>query len=274
MIAQAAESEPPRASRRGRAASGALGCAAYRASTPGLIKREYWRGDKYRAVRARRDAHQQGEGEVTEGRFPEDQERRYGDQGEDGGVYGAPHHLADGAIDRLVEAAPVVADGRRVLPDTVEDDYGVVDGVAEHGQDGDHGYEADLPAHDGVETNRHQDVVHERRHGREGEGELEAEADKDHDDEQRGHHGLEGLVSELLAERRANGRDADLPARGFAEGVLDPGLLFLTTYDRGPYLVAVLAQRRDDGVCGQFARKCGAYLLVADLALGVGHGEL
>src|SRR5918997_673246 len=235
MIAQAAESEPPRARRRGRAASGARGCAAYRASTLGLIKREYWRGDKYRAVRARRDAHQQGEGEVTEGRFPEDQERRYGDQGEDGGVYGAPHHLADGAIDRLVEAAPVVADGRRVLPDAVEDDYGVVDGVAQHGQDGDHGNEADFPAHDGVETNRHQDVVHERRHGGEGEGESEAEADKHHDDEQRGHHGLEGL---------------------------------------GSYLVAVLAQRRNDGVCGQFARKCGAYLLVADLALGVGHGEL
>src|SRR5215204_92867 len=210
IITQAAESEPGGWIERGEIGSGPLWCSACRAGAPGFIEREDWRGDKDRAVRSRRDADQQGEGEVTEGGFPEDQERRYGNQGEDGGVDGTPYHLADGTVDRLVEATPVVAHRRRVLPDTVEDDYGVVDGVAQHGQNGDHGYEAHLPTHDGVETSSDQYVVHERRHGSEGEGELEAEADKHYDDEQSGNHGLKRLVSNLLAEGRAHGRDADL----------------------------------------------------------------
>src|SRR5215212_2410747 len=211
MIAQAAGCEPGGGRiERGETGSGPLWCFTCRAGAPGFIEREYGRGDKDRAVRSRRDADQQGEGEVAKGRFPEDQEGGYRDQGEDGGVDGTSYHLADRTVDRLVEATPIVAHGRRVLPDPVKDDYGVVDRVAKHGQNGDHGYEAHLPTHDGVETTGDQYVVHERRHGSEGEGELEAEADKHHDDKQRGYHGLERLVSHLLAESRAHGRDADL----------------------------------------------------------------
>ena len=102
--------------------------------------------------------------------------------------------------------------------------------------------------------------MHERRHRGEGEGELEAEADERHDDEQRGHHGLQRLVSELLPEGRAHGRDADLTPGGLAEGVLDLALLLLAAYDRGSYLVAVLPQGRDHGVPRHAPGSACAYL--------------
>src|SRR5215210_1515305 len=178
----------PRAVRRGQPLRGACGLEFSRA--PRLVQRKDRRGDKDGAVRPGGDADEQGEGEVAQGRFPEDKERHYRDEAEDRGVDRTPHDLADGAVDHLVEAAPVVAHGGSVLPDPVEDDYGVVDRVPEHGKDGDDDNEADLPADDGVETNGHQYIVHERGHSGEGESELESEADKRHDDEQRCHHGL------------------------------------------------------------------------------------
>src|SRR5829696_4264124 len=202
-------------------------CGLELSGTPGLVERKNRRGDEDGAVGPCDDADKKGEGEVAQGRFPEDEERRYRDQGEDGGVDRTPHDLADGAVYHLVEAAPVVADGRGVLPDPVEDDYGVVDGVPEHREDGDDGNQADLPTDDGVEPYRHQYVVNEGGHRGEGEGKLEAEADKDHDYEQRGHHGLERLVSELLAERGAHGRDTDLPFERPAKGVAYLALLLL-----------------------------------------------
>src|SRR5215213_6611605 len=243
--------------------SGPLGGPAFCVGTPGFVEREDWRGDKDRAVRSRYDADQEGEGEVAQGRFAEDEEGRNRDEGEDRGVNGASHHLADGAVDHLVEAAPVVAHGRRVLPDPVEDDYGVVDGIAEHGKNGDDGDEADFPADDGVETYGHQYVVHERRHRGERERELEPKTDERDYDEQRGHHGLKGLIPQLLPEGRAHGRDADLSPGGLAEGVLAPALLLLSAYNRGPDLVAVLSQGRDYRVRGYLVRQRVANLLVA-----------
>src|SRR5215203_1974099 len=249
-------------------------CGLELSGTPGLVERKNRRGDEDGAVGPCDDADKKGEGEVAQGGFPEDQERRYRDQGEDGGVDRTPHDLTDGAVYHLVEATPVVADGGGVLPNPVEDDYGVVDRVPEHRQDGDDGDQADLPAYDGVETYRHQYVVNERGHRSEGEGELEAKADKGHDYDQRGHHGLQRLVSELLAERGAHGRDAYLPPKRPAQGVAYLVLLLLRAYDRSPHLVAVLPHGRDDGFSCKVLWQRRAHLLVAELALGVGNGEL
>src|SRR5829696_9527826 len=249
-------------------------CGLELSGTPGLVERKNRRGDEDGAVGACDDADKKGEGEVAQGCFPEDQQRRYRDQGEDRGVDRTPHDLADGAVYHLVEAAPVVADSRSVLPDPVENDYGVVDGVPEHREDGDDGDQADLPAYDGVETYRHQYVVNERGHRSEGEGELEPNADERHDYDQRGHHGLQRLVSELLAERGAHGRNADLAPERPAQGVAYLALLLLRAYDRSPHLVTVLPQGRDDGLSRYVLGKCSAHLLARKLALCVGDGEL
>src|SRR5215203_3834411 len=249
-------------------------CGLELSGTPGLVERKNRRGDEDGAVGACDDADKKGEGEVAQGCFPEDQQRRYRDQGEDRGVDRTPHDLADGAVYHLVEAAPVVADGRGVLPDPVEDDYGVVDRVPEHGEDGDDGDQADLPTNDGVETYSHQYVVNKRGHRSESEGELEPKAYKRHDYDQRGNHGLQRLVSELLAERGADGRHAYLPPERPAQGVAYLVLLLLRAYDRSPHLVAVLPQGRDDGFPSKVLWQRGAHLLVAELALGVGNGEL
>src|SRR5215216_1984795 len=249
-------------------------CCLELPGTPGLVERKNRRGYEDGAVGPCDDTDEKGEGEVAQGRFPEDQQRRYRDQGEDRGVDRTPHDLADGAVYHLVEAAPVVADSRGVLPDPVEDDYGVVDRVPEHREHSDDGYQADLPAYDGVETYRHKNVVNERGHRSEGEGELESKADKGHDYEQRGHHGLQRLVPELLAERGAHGRDAYLPPERPAQGVAYLALLLLRAYDRSPHLVAVLPHGRDDGFPREVLRQRSAHLFVAEVALGVGNGEL
>src|SRR5919112_3051494 len=207
-------------------------CCLELPGTPGLVERKNRRGDEDGAVSPCDNADKKGEGEVAQGCFPEDQERRYRDQGEDGGVDRTPHDLADGAVYHLVEAAPVVADGRGVLPDPVVDDYSVVDRVPEHRENGDDGDQADLPAYDGVEAYGYQHVVNERGHRSEGEGELEPKADKRHDYDQRGHHSLQGLVSELLAERGAHGRDADLPPERPAQRVAYLGLFLLRANNR------------------------------------------
>src|SRR5215211_2577946 len=249
-------------------------CCLELPGTPGLVERKNRRGYEDGAVGPCNDADKKGEGEVAQGRFPEDEERRYRDQGEDGGVDRTPHDLADGAVYHLVEAAPVVADGRGVLPDPVEDDYGVVDRVPQHRQNGHDGDQADLPADDGVETYGHQYVVNERGHRGEGEGELEPKADKRNDYYQRGRHGLQGLVSELLAECGAHCRHAYLPPERPAQGVAYLALLLLRAYDRRPHLVAVLPHGRDDGFPCKVLWQRSAHLFVAELALGVGNGEL
>jgi hypothetical protein len=51
-------------------------------------------------------------------------------------------------------------------------------------------------------------------------------------------------------------------------------LLLLRAYDRSPHLVAVLPHSRDYGFPGQVLWQRSAHLLVAELALGVGNGEL
>src|SRR5215212_2886386 len=249
-------------------------CCLELPGTPGLVERKNRRSDEDGAVGPCDDADKKGEGEVAQGCFPEDQERRYRDQGEDGGVDRTPHDLADGAVYHLVEAAPVVADGRGVLPDPVEDDYGVVDRVPEHGEDGDDGDQADFPTDDGVETYSHQYVVNERGHRSEGEGELEPKAYERHNYDQRGNDGLQRLVSELLAERGAHGRHADFAPERLAQGIAYLALLLLRAYDRSPHLVAVLPRGRDHGFPCKVLRQRSAYLLVAELALGVGNGEL
>jgi hypothetical protein len=76
------------------------------------------------------------------------------------------------------------------------------------------------------------------------------------------------------AERGAHCRDAYLPPERPAQGFAYLALLLLRAYDRSPHLVAVLPHGRDDGFPRKVLWQRGAHLLVAELALGVGYGEL
>src|SRR5918998_1576817 len=246
---------------------------AYPAGAPGFVQRKHRRGDEDRAVGAGEDADEQGESEVAKGGFAEDQEGAYRDEGRERGVDRAHHDLPDRDVDHLLEAAAVVTYPRSVLPDPVEDYYGVIQRVAQDREYGDHRHQVHLPPDDGVEADRHEYVVHERDHRRHREGKLEAEADEGDDDQERCGHGLERLVADLLPERRAHARHAHLRPERLTQGV--PNLRALgQVQGRGPNLVAVLPDTLNNRLILHSGGERLTQLAHAELPVGVRRREL
>src|SRR3972149_6336508 len=88
-------------------------------------------GDEYRAVGARDPPYQQHQQEALDGGAAEEEQGYYGEQHRDRRVQRARHRLGEAYVHHLIEGGVRV--GRRVLPDAVEDDDGVVDAEADDG---------------------------------------------------------------------------------------------------------------------------------------------
>lgn len=86
-----------------------------------------------------------------------------------GGQDGARQGLVDGLVDDLDQGELRL--GVQGLPDAVEDDDGVVEGVAERRRERGDDRQVDLPVQNGEDAHGEQGVVDERRHGPQGVGE-------------------------------------------------------------------------------------------------------
>ena len=133
-------------------------------------------GERQVEQRARAE---QGEADDEDGR---DREQR-----DDGGVDRPDERLVDGEVGRLRVGHPARGEGLgRVLPHLVEDDDGVVEGVAEDRQEADHRRRRDLEPEEGVDPDRDDEVVQQRDETGDGHlprAEVEGHHDRHEDEE-------------------------------------------------------------------------------------------
>ena len=168
-------------------------------------------GDTQRSVHTAEHAHHQGEGKgedaVQTVQLGDDAHHTQSHHRSDGGDDGPAGRLVDGMVDQLFEAG-LLAQQAAVLTDTVVDDDGIVDGVAE---DGEHGgdevaVQGGTQQHEGAK--HHHQVVHQCQHCHHAAGEaadvLKAQGNIQQDQHQREHHGHKALLQELGAHGRAD----------------------------------------------------------------------
>ena len=147
----------------------------------------------------------------------------HGRYGRDGGAQRTAQRLARGDVHQLRDGR-LLGQQRLVLTDTVVDDDGVVDGVAEDGQDDGHEVRVDLEAAEDEAAVGDDDVVqqgHDREHTGGPAGDLlESQRDVDDEQERRKDDGHDALAEELTA-----GGRADLVALEHLDIVVRVGLL-------------------------------------------------
>ena len=146
---------------------------------------EHGAGDEDRRVGARERADEQREGEVLQ-RLAAEQEQREHRQASCRRLVASERTMTSRhrAVDDLRERG--ARHPRDVLPDAVEHDDRVVEREAQDGEQRRDRRRRHLPAGEGVDARRDQDVVHQRDQHRHGELPLEAQRDVDRDDGQRG----------------------------------------------------------------------------------------
>ena len=167
------------------------------------------------------DADKEGEGDVVQLAAAEHPQRERREEGRGRRHDRAGEDLADGRVDDVLQGAGRIE--LQLLPNAVEDDHRLVDGVARHAEDGrDHG-RGELVAGEHEDADVHQDVVQGGRHGADAEAELEAEGDVDEDDEHRDAHGFDGVPLDLLADGGADLARALLDQARVRVGLLQGG---------------------------------------------------
>ena len=114
----------------------------------------------------------------------EQEQREHRQHRAEAGGQRAHDDLAHRPVDDLGERGARHA--RHVLADPVEHDDRVVEREAQDGEQRRDRRRRHLPADEGVDARRDQDVVHQRDQHRHGELPLEAQRDVDRDDDQRG----------------------------------------------------------------------------------------
>ena len=204
-------SRPPAARRRPPVAYGgttppfslAMRCAAPAVDALALLPvREHRRGDEDRRVGARERADEQREREV----LAACRRRRAAAPGSAAACRttspASGQHLAHRAVDDLRERGPRHA--RHVLADAVEHDDRVVEREAQDGQQRRDRRRRHLPAGEGVDARRDQQVVHQRDEHRDRVLPLEAQRDVGADDDQRRDDRDDRRLGDGLAERRAD----------------------------------------------------------------------
>ena len=139
--------------------------------------------DEDRGVGARGDAHEQREREVLERLPAEEQQRADRHQGREAGRERAGQHLGHRAVHDLRVGRARHA--RHVLADAVEHDDRVVERVAQDREQSGDRRGGQLPAHEGIDAARDEDVVGRRDEHRHRELELEADAYVEREQEER-----------------------------------------------------------------------------------------
>ena len=91
-----------------------------------------------------------------------------------------------------------------VLPDPVRDDDGVVQRIADDGENRREFRQVEGPAEHGEGAERHDDIVGQGRHRANGELARKAEHDVDHHHRQRHEHGDAPLLRQFFADRRTH----------------------------------------------------------------------
>ena len=105
----------------------------------------------------------------------QDEEGNHDDQGGEGGEDGSAQGLVDAGVHGVCKGTP--AEPPRVLPNPVEDDDGVVQGIPHDGQERGDDAEGDLPIGQGEGAHGDDDIVDQGHNGSHGVLQPEEPAD-------------------------------------------------------------------------------------------------